>query len=125
MAVAAVIAALGGAAIYAATESSSHSFGGPHQAFGPGGGMPGGPVGPGQHGGMGGPGPDAVDATSLHGEFVVRDGAGSYTTVVTQTGAITAISPTAVTVRSEDGFSQTYGIPDHGRQRGSATVRRR
>ncbi len=60
---------------------------------------------------MGGPGPDAVDATSLHGEFVVRDGAGSYTTVVTQTGAITAISPTAVTVRSEDGFSQTYGIP--------------
>ena len=108
MAVAAVIAALGGAAIYAATESSSHSFGGPHQAFGPGGGMPG---GPGQHGGMGGPGPDAVDGTSLHGEFVVRDGAGSYTTVVTQTGAITAISPTAVTVRSEDGFSQTYGIP--------------
>jgi len=115
VAVAAVIAALGGAAIYAATEGSSHSFGGPHQAFGPGGGMPGGPVGPvgpGQHGGgMGGSGPDAVGATSLHGEFVVRDGAGGYTTVVTQTGAVTAISPTAIAVRSEDGFSQTYVIP--------------
>jgi hypothetical protein len=122
VAVAAVIAALGGAAIYAATESSSHSFGGPHQAFGPGGGMPG---GPGQHGGMGGPGPDAVDGTSLHGEFVVRDGAGSYTTVVTQTGAITAISPTAVTVRSEDGFSQTYGIPTTAGNAGAPTVRRR
>jgi len=112
VAVAAVIAALGGAAIYAATEGSSHSFGGPHQAFGPGGGMPGGPVGPGQHGGgMGGSGPDAVGATSLHGEFVVRDGAGGYTTVVTQTGAVTAISPTAIAVRSEDGFSQTFVIP--------------
>ena len=111
VAVAAVIAALGGAAIYAATEGSSQSFGGPHQAFGPGGGMPGGPVGPGQHAGMGGPGPDAVGATSLHGEFVVRDGAGGYTTVVTQTGAVTAISPTAIAVRSEDGFSQTFVIP--------------
>ena len=55
VAVAAVIAALGGAAIYAATEGSSHSFGAPHQAFGPGGGMPGGPGG--QHGAIGGPGP--------------------------------------------------------------------
>ena len=96
VAVAAVIAA------YAATEGSSQSFGGPHQAFGPGGGMPGGPVGPGQHAGMGGPGPDAVGATSLHGEFVVRDGAGGYTTVVTQTGAVTAISPTAIAVRRSE-----------------------
>ena len=110
VAVAAVIAALGGAAIYAATEGSSHSFGAPHQAFGPGGGMPGGPGG--QHGGMGGPGPAAVGATSLHGEFVVPDGAGGYTTVLTQTGTVTAISPTSITVRSEDGYSQTYVIPN-------------
>jgi hypothetical protein len=107
--VAAVIAALGGAAIYAATESNSHSFGGPHQAFGPGGGMPGGPGG--QHGAIGGPGPAAVGSTSLHGEFVVPDGAGGYTTQLTQTGTVTAISATSITVRSEDGFSQTYVIP--------------
>ena len=109
VAVAAVIAALGGAAIYAATEGSSHSFSAPHQAFGPGGGMPGGPGG--QHGAVGGPGPATVGSTSLHGEFVVPDGAGGYTTVLTQTGTVTAISATSITVRSEDGYSQTYVIP--------------
>ena len=110
--VAAVIAALGGAAIYAATDGTSHSFGAPHQAFGPGAGMPGGPGGPGgQHGAVGGPGAAAVGSTPLHGEFVVPDGAGGYTTVLTQTGTVTAISPTSITVRSEDGFSKTYVIP--------------
>jgi len=115
VAVAAVIAALGGAAVYAATAGNSHSFGGPHQAFGPGGGMPGGggiPDGPGsQRGAIGGPGPAAVDATSLHGEFVEANGAGRYTTVLTQTGTVSAISPTSITVRSEDGYTQTYVIP--------------
>ena len=97
--VAAVIAALGGAAIYAATESNSHSFGGPHQAFGPGGGMQGGPGRQhGQHGAIGGPGPADVGATSLHGEFVVPDGADGYTTQLTQTGTVTAISPTSIKV---------------------------
>ena len=65
----------------------------------------------GQHGAIGGPGPAAVGSTSLHGEFVVPDGAGGYTTELTQTGTVTAISPTSITVRSEDGFSQTYVIP--------------
>ncbi len=105
--VAAVIAALGGAAIYAATEGSSHSFGAPHQAFGPGG--PGGQHG--KSGAIGGPGPAEAGATSLHGEFVLPDGAGGYTTELTQTGTVTAISPTSITVRSEDGYSQTYVIP--------------
>jgi hypothetical protein len=107
--VAIVIAAIGGAAIYAATAGSSHSFGAPHQAFGQGGGLSAGPGG--QHGSGGGPGPAAVGSTSLHSEFVVPDGSGGYTTVLTQTGTVTAISPTSITVRSEDGFSQTYVIP--------------
>jgi hypothetical protein len=115
VAVAAVIAAIGGAAIYAATAGSPHSIGAPHQPFGPGGGMPGGPGGGGgvggQHGAVGGPGPATVGSTSLHGEWVVPDGAGGYTTELTQTGAVTAISPTTITVRSEDGYSQTYVIP--------------
>jgi hypothetical protein len=105
VAIAAVIAALGGAAIFAATEGSSHTFGPPHQAFGPGG-APGG-----QHGAVGGPDPASVGATSLHGEFVVPDGAGGSTTVLTQTGAVTALSPTSITVRSDDGYNQTYVIP--------------
>jgi hypothetical protein len=97
--VAAVIAALGGAAIYAATDGSSQSFGAPRPAFGSGGGMPNGP---------------GVPPTSLHGEFVVPDGAGGFTTELTQTGTVTAISPTSITVRSEDGNSQTYAIPKAG-----------
>lgn len=110
--VAAVIAGIGGAAIYAATEGSPHYVGVPHQAFGPGDGMPGGRGGQGGLGGaVGGPGPAAVDSTSLHGEFVEPDPAGGYTTELTQTGAVTAISPTSITVRSEDGYSQTYVIP--------------
>ena len=53
VAVAAVIAALGGAAIYAATEGTSHPFGASHQASGPAGAVPGGPDG--QHNAIGRP----------------------------------------------------------------------
>jgi hypothetical protein len=108
--VAAVIAAFGGATIYAATEGSSHSFGPPHQAVGQGGGKPGGAGG--QHDAIGGPGPAAVGSTSLHSEFVAPDGSGGYSTVLTQTGTVTAISPTSITVRSDDGYNQTYVIPN-------------
>jgi hypothetical protein len=102
--VAAVIAALGGAAIYAATDVGSH-LAGPHQ--GPGG-MTGGPppaAGIGMHGsGAGG-------ETALHGEFVVPDGAGRYTTMLSQTGTVTAVSASSITVRSADGYTQAYAIP--------------
>jgi hypothetical protein len=102
--VAAVIAGLGGAAIYAATDTASHPAG-PHQASGPGG--PGGPPGI----GIQGPGADCVGAPSLHGEVVIANGMGGYTTLLSQSGTVTAISPTSITVRSEDGYSQTYVIP--------------
>lgn len=100
---AAVIAGLGGAAIYAATDADSHPAG-PHTAFGPGdqGGLPG--------IGMHSPGADSFGAMSLHGEFVIADRAGGYTTTLSQSGTVTAISPTSVTVRSDDGYSQTYVI---------------
>jgi hypothetical protein len=117
VAVAGVIAALGGAAIYAATDDGSHAFGAHHQPFGPGGpgGGAGGPGGPGipdgQHPVMAAAPPADTGTPSLHGEFVVPDGGGGYTTVTTQTGTVTAVSPTSISVRSEDGFSQTYVIP--------------
>jgi hypothetical protein len=60
---------------------------------------------------------------SLHGEFVVPDGAGGYTTELTQTGTLTAVSPTSITVRSEDGYSQTYVITERTGQRGRAVRR--
>ncbi|WP_231983455.1 hypothetical protein [Mycobacterium sp. 852002-51961_SCH5331710] len=100
--VAAVIAALGGAAIYAATDGGSPP-GVP--AFH---GMPAGPPGlkPGPWSNGGPPGVDP--APEVHGEFVLEEGAGGFTTVLTQTGTVTATSPGTVTVRSADGFTQTY-----------------
>ena len=47
---------------------------------------------------------------ALHGSFVVPDGSGGYRTVVMQRGAATKVSDTSITVRSEDGFEQTYAI---------------
>lgn len=95
--VAAVIAGLGGAAIYAATGSQSS------QTFGRG--MPGGPP-------PAGFSSQQLTAAlpALHGELVVSDGKGGYSTMLTQTGTITAISPTSITVRSTDNFTQTYDL---------------
>jgi len=106
--VAVVIAAFGGAAIYAATDGSSNATGpgwhgpgrgGPNRWNGPRG-----PQGPGR--GV----DDAGPPDSLHGEFVVSDGNGGYTTMLTQTGVLTAVSDTSITAKSADGFTQTYTI---------------
>lgn len=94
--IAAVIAGLGGAAIYAATGSHSQQPPGHGLSFGS---PPGGFAA--QHM-TGAP-------TSLHGEYVIADG-GTFSTMLTQTGTVTAISPTSITVRSEDGFTQTYDL---------------
>jgi hypothetical protein len=98
IAVAAAVAGVGGAAIAAATDSGFHEMGG-------------------MHGGPGGPPPppaahrtDDVEPDSLHGEYVVADGHGGFSTLISQTGRVTAISATSVTARSDDGFVQTYVI---------------
>ncbi|MFG3524695.1 hypothetical protein ACGF5S_30870 [Nocardia nova] len=98
--IAAVIAAAGGGVVYAATHSDGSAHGGPggagtswgggHNAAGP--------------GGMGMTGP------SLHGQFVISDGNGGYTTEITQTGTVTAVSDTSITAESADNFTQTYTI---------------
>jgi len=114
-AIAAVIAALGGAVIYAATGQSSSQFMGPpgQHAAGPGGpGGPGGVGGP-PAGGFGPAGPtarDGHDGPPVHGQIVVADGAGGYVTVVSQTGTVTAVTADSVTVRSEDGFTQNWTL---------------
>lgn len=104
--IAAVLAAGAAAVIYAAGGSSGE--GGP--GGGPGWGPPGGP-------GFGSQGPGPADA--LHGQFVVPDGHGGFSTELTQTGTVTDISDTSVTARSADGFTQTYvitGDTRHGRE---------
>lgn len=94
--IAAALAAVGGAVVYAATDGASqgHSSGPP----GWGGGGPGGP------GGIGG------FQRTLHGETVVSDGKGGFSTELTQTGEVTAASDTSISVRSQDGYSQTYVV---------------
>lgn len=104
VAVAIVIGAIGGAAIFAATEGSPHVMGG-------------GPRSPGWqvHGPPPGPGapqpdqstPDAV----LHSEYVVADGHGGFTTKMTQTGIVDEVTLSSVVVRSDDGYTQIYAIP--------------
>lgn len=67
--------------------------------------------GPGDMGGprgdMGGPG-----GHMLHGEGVVEDADGNFVTIRTQSGEVTAVSATSITVKSTDGYSSTYVIND-------------
>jgi hypothetical protein len=74
---------------------------------GPFGGKPFGFGGFGGFGGLGRGGP-------LHGEFTVRkpDGSG-FQTMAVQTGEVTAVSPSSITVKSEDGFSRTYSVDEN------------
>ncbi|HEU5449715.1 MAG TPA: hypothetical protein VFW57_11940 [Acidimicrobiia bacterium] len=50
----------------------------------------------------------------LHGEFTVRkpDGSG-FQTLAVQTGEVTAVSSSSITVKSEDGFSRTYSVDEN------------
>jgi hypothetical protein len=101
--IAAVLAAGGAAVIYAADSGGA--------AGGPGAGGPGFGGGSNFGGGPGGPGGSSANLpTALHGRFVVSDGHGGFTTELTQTGTVTGVSDTAISARSDDGFTQTYVI---------------
>ena len=45
-----------------------------------------------------------------HGEFTVTGSDGKAVVMTVQRGAVTAASATSVSVRSTDGFSQTYAV---------------
>jgi len=46
----------------------------------------------------------------LHGEEVVKNADGTFQTVLEQRGTVESVSGSAVTVKSEDGFTQTYTV---------------
>lgn len=46
----------------------------------------------------------------LHSESVVKKADGTFETVLTQQGTVEAVSETSLTVKSEDGFTQTYAV---------------
>jgi hypothetical protein len=106
--IAVVIAAGGGAAIWAGTSSADNSAQQGPGGFGggqfPGQGGPGGNFGGGFGGGM------TALREALHGDFVVSNGSGGYTTERLQTGDVTALSATSVTLTSKDGYKQTYTL---------------
>lgn len=52
----------------------------------------------------------AQHGKSLHGEAVVKNPDGSFQTVLEQRGTVESVSGTTITVKSEDGFSQTYTV---------------
>lgn len=50
---------------------------------------------------------------ALHGEAVRRGKGGTFVTVGTQRGEVTAVSATSITEKSIDGFTRTYALtPD-------------
>jgi hypothetical protein len=71
---------------------------------------------PGMGGGMGGrqaggaAGGDTALRNALHGDFVVSDGKGGYATERLQTGDVTAVSATSISLTSKDGYAQVYTI---------------
>lgn len=107
-AVAAVVVIAGGTtAVVAAThEGSSVSAGtgpgGSGLGSGPGGGFGDGGLGPGGFGDTAG----TALADALHGDFVLADG----TTERLQTGTVTAVSSTGITLRSTDGYTRGYVV---------------
>lgn len=121
-----VLGAAAGAGAYAAgngsgTAANAQGAGGASQ-FGPGG--QNGMAGPGSQtgtnggtaGGMGmdgGPGGLGMGAAGLnaaiHSEYVVLEGS-NYVTMAGQTGTVTDVSATSLTVKSEDGLSRTYAV---------------
>jgi hypothetical protein len=48
----------------------------------------------------------------IHGEFVVPAPGGGYQTMASQRGDVAAVSPTSITVKSEDGYERTYAVDD-------------
>jgi hypothetical protein len=56
-------------------------------------------------------GPLGGMAGAIHGELVVPDGNGGWTTMVVQRGTATSVGSDSITVRSEDGWTRTYEVP--------------
>jgi len=57
----------------------------------------------------------------LHSESVVKKADGTFQTILEQRGTAEAVSGTSITVKSEDGYSQTYAVSADTKVRPSIT----
>jgi hypothetical protein len=48
----------------------------------------------------------------LHGELVIEDASGDAVTMLLQRGDVTAVSATSISLKSSDGFTQTFTLDD-------------
>ena len=101
--------AIGGAGIAFAATSSSTT---PSTTAPPNATRPGHPFGgfKGPGGPFGGRGGIGVLGRVVHGQFTTRTASGGYQTVEVQTGKVTSVSATSISVTSADGYSHTYGV---------------
>ena len=63
----------------------------------------------------------AAIGRGMHGEFVVKGKDGRPVTLVTIRGQVTAVTPTGVTVKAEDGFTATFATNADTKVRGADT----
>jgi len=68
-----------------------------------------GPGGFGRFGGIGGLGMAGLGGV-VHGQVTVPKSGGGFQTVDVQRGTVTAVSSSSITVKSADGYSQTYAV---------------
>lgn len=54
--------------------------------------------------------PRGFAGPEVHGEFTVKNKDGTFTTMVTQRGAVQSVSDSNISVKSDDGFTQSYAI---------------
>ena len=59
-------------------------------------------------GGVGGLG--GLGGGAIHGQLTVPKSGGGYQTVDVQSGTVSSVSPTSITVKSADGFTATYAV---------------
>jgi hypothetical protein len=57
---------------------------------------------------------------AAHGEYTAPDVNGQPVTLLFQSGQVTAVSPTSITLKSADGFTQTYVVNAQTRVRGGS-----
>ncbi|MHC6220127.1 DUF5666 domain-containing protein [Arthrobacter sp. MMS24-S77] len=54
--------------------------------------------------------PRGFAGPGIHGEFTVKNKDGTFTTMVTQRGTVQSVSDSNISVKSDDGFTQSYAI---------------